>query len=574
MDRYSRLSTQSFASINTVLPAYILEDNSTPDNTSFDSEDASGSDSLSRSSSTAVLPRYSAILTTPPSSATAADDNATLVIADRRFEYLFPIRPNKPWCTLHLYSEDPQTASQRNLDVPLVKPKTPRFWGGQAIKGAINFDSESTQAVKKITVRLRGKIVTNSLEGGSQTFLEEETLLWQIDSDNAVGVVDGKFSKKHELPFSIDFPTHFSAMFALHSHSGGKASHHSAEGIRPFTLEASSHQPAQQSSKRAASTSQPEIALRTVQEGELVSTPPSFLENQITASIQYEFSVHIVHGRFRPNSKIKVNIAYTPSLVPGLSSTARRTAHEMRSLAPGPEYDPSGWISLPSIKFHGAVIGNLFEFNCELHLARPLSYVRGTSIPCYFTISSEDSKSLDILFTPNLPRIRLLRRIQYFEKVSLQTSNHEGLPQEFSSSLSEFPAMFPVLSLPTGKAGNLALGDLRSDIHEAGVGTWWIPPKNVLQEPNLRRMQGEIHLDADLQPSCASKFFSIEYFVEFLPFDGNFKQVGTTSGYAGISKNAIFGYPIEVATQRAPGEPIPVIFSKPPKRAIMTRLKE
>ena len=156
--------------------------------------------------------------------------------------------------------------------------------------------------------------------------------------------------------------------------------------------------------------------------------------------------------------------------------------------------------------------------------------------------------------------------------------------------------MFPVLSLPTGKGGNLALGDLRSDIHEVGVGTWWIPPKNVLQEPNLRRMQGEIHLDADLQPSCASKFFSIEvslhisirrqtrtniviyvskYFVEFLPFDGNnFKQVGTTSGYAGISKNAIFGYPIEVATQRAPGEPIPVIFSKPPKRAIMTRLKE
>ena len=45
-------------------------------------------------------------------------------------------------------------------------------------------------------------------------------------------------------------------------------------------------------------------------------------------------------------------------------------------------------------------------------------------------------------------------------------------------------------------------------LHEMGTAAWWA--LDVQNEPNTRQLQGEIHLSADLEPSCACKIFTVE----------------------------------------------------------------
>ena len=40
-----------------------------------------------------------------------------------------------------------------------------------------------------------------------------------------------------------------------------------------------------------------------------------------------------------------------------------------------------------------------------------------------------------------------------------------------------------------------------SNITEIGLASWWIPPKDVIQNADMRQLQGEIHLSSELSPS-------------------------------------------------------------------------
>jgi len=46
--------------------------------------------------------------------------------------------------------------------------------------------------------------------------------------------------------------------------------------------------------------------------------------------------------------------------------------------------------------------------------------------------------------------------------------------------------------------------------HEVGRANWWTPSKDVVQGPNVKHLEGEIHLSPDLQPSCDFQSFRIE----------------------------------------------------------------
>ena len=45
-------------------------------------------------------------------------------------------------------------------------------------------------------------------------------------------------------------------------------------------------------------------------------------------------------------------------------------------------------------------------------------------------------------------------------------------------------------------------------LHEMGTTAWW--GLGVQNEQNTRQLQGEIHLSADLEPTCTCKVFTVE----------------------------------------------------------------
>lgn len=46
--------------------------------------------------------------------------------------------------------------------------------------------------------------------------------------------------------------------------------------------------------------------------------------------------------------------------------------------------------------------------------------------------------------------------------------------------------------------------------HDVGRARWWPRPKGVVQAPNVRHLEGEIHLNNYLQPSCDFLYFQVE----------------------------------------------------------------
>ena len=48
------------------------------------------------------------------------------------------------------------------------------------------------------------------------------------------------------------------------------------------------------------------------------------------------------------------------------------------------------------------------------------------------------------------------------------------------------------------------------EIDEVELAVWWVPAHDATQEMYLRKLEGEIHLAKDLQPTCKFLPFSVE----------------------------------------------------------------
>ncbi|KDR78626.1 hypothetical protein GALMADRAFT_1258921 [Galerina marginata CBS 339.88] len=486
-------------------------------------------------------------------------------------EHLFPIRDNKPWATLLTFT--PKSVPGL-IQEPRPKSKLPRFLGSEPILGMVELDLESARTIQQITITLRGTIVSGSLVHDAHVFLEYKNILWHKsmgdppssstppDTNNGKKS-QGRFLGSYQFPFNFPCPTRvnidsYEAIIPDALSPFSLATTSSSVDTKPSMSSSSKNDLGQGSSQRHIGgtdrkhkkrLSQIPLAItgdEGIAKNWICPIPQNFVETGITASVQYELIVDIVHGFLKPNSRIKTNVSYLPCISSSLPSVKRLQAQENNALAPGPVLDPGGWFALPTSALRGQLGGPVAKpvnIDCTLYLASPLSYTRGTFIPCYLKLSSEDLDALNALSAPNSPRVRLVRRLRHL--------------------------------LPRGEVGVLT-GDLvpvngqsnlMTVIGEMGDAVWWLPPKDVLQEPHTHYLEGEIHLSRRLEPSCACSLFQIEYFVEMLPFTCmGFKPTAPRKGMSDVDvlSQALVAHPVNIATIYTPDTPLPVSFTKPP----------
>lgn len=119
-------------------------------------------------------------------------------------------------------------------------------------------------------------------------------------------------------------------------------------------------------------------------------------------------------------------------------------------------------------------------------------------IPCFISISSDNEEAVRLLASPQAPIVRLVRRIRHKETRAnsaelLVLLGYSGL--EDVGTHSKLPAL---------------TGELTLVSHEVGRAHWWLPAKSAGQSPNVRNLEGEIHLSSSLPPSCDFQFFQVE----------------------------------------------------------------
>lgn len=115
-------------------------------------------------------------------------------------------------------------------------------------------------------------------------------------------------------------------------------------------------------------------------------------------------------------------------------------------------------------------------------------------IPCYLSIHSKNTDALDTLANHEYLRVCLVRRIHL----------HEDPKQAYSRTQQDQNA----------NGGKVPPGVIEQiDIIERAV--WW-PISS--EEPDTRYLQGEIHLDKELQPSSQFLLFkiSVSNFLSFV----------------------------------------------------------
>ena len=133
------------------------------------------------------------------------------------------------------------------------------------------------------------------------------------------------------------------------------------------------------------------------------------------------------------------------------------------------------------------------------------------------TLECLDVHALDLLSTPKSPVVRLIRRVRYAQGASSTTDdvlNESSSPfGTLSGDLVASPAK-SFTSHPGGirffNIGSGKRGDMIEEIDEVELAVWWVPTNDATQKMYLRKLEGEIHLAKDLQPTCRFLPFSVE----------------------------------------------------------------
>ncbi|KAF5309081.1 hypothetical protein D9611_015036 [Ephemerocybe angulata] len=227
----------------------------------------------------------------------------------------------------------------------------------------------------------------------------------------------------------------------------------------------------------------------------------------------------------------------------------RQAAYRHRRSLPNPDVDPDSWYQLQPTHITGTYVQQQ-DLNVvyTLHLAKPISYCRGTVIPCWLTIACEDTSALNIFSDPRSPRVRLRRFTRFFDNRTPDNYYRESappamylqvgavgnmgtsLPPKIAWQLAQRRTLVRNANLGSGEVPALSFGDFDDqtddpkaldpsdddDEREIGSGAvWWIP-QDLTQQPGLRKLMGELHLPRGLQPSCPFPLFNVLYRIELL----------------------------------------------------------
>ncbi|KAF9041999.1 hypothetical protein BDZ89DRAFT_1128688 [Hymenopellis radicata] len=266
--------------------------------------------------------------------------------------------------------------------------------------------------------------------------------------------------------------------------------------------------------------------------------PQTFLEKNVQASVQYDLVVNMKRTGFASsNSRIQTMIAYVPLTRPDPPSFLRRLAYQENSPLLGPEADPEGWQLLPPCSVNGTLFSNRqVNVNCQLYLAKPLCYTRGTSVPCFMSVTCMDEQALDLVATSSAIHVRLRRYVTAFNK-DAALYNH--------SNLTGMKAAAPLGNRRYSEAATAKWTDAVEDLAN---GVWWPSREGGEVIEGTRRLNGEIKLDQSLKPTCRIGNFRIKYMVVLLP--------PTAVGFArpsGLTTTPLLEREIEIATIFAPG---------------------
>ena len=136
-NRFSNFSLLSLSSIRTLLPQY-----SATDNLDGPSPDASSRPPSRNTQTSSSDPRFRHDTSEPPS-------YTSVTSVEGEFRYSFPIRPKKPWATLHLRTRD---AVPGNIKPLLTQTRVPRVWSCDPITGTLELDLDSPQAIQQIGI--------------------------------------------------------------------------------------------------------------------------------------------------------------------------------------------------------------------------------------------------------------------------------------------------------------------------------------------------------------------------------------------------------------------------------------
>lgn len=148
---------------------------------------------------------------------------------------------------------------------------------------------------------------------------------------------------------------------------------------------------------------------------EVFPIPQTFLERGVDASVQYELILRVAHGVLRRDSKLQAGIVYIPDITAEPASSLRQRAYLEGYLVPSPADDPLGWVAKPQVLITGSLNCNFVGLECTLFIANPQCFARGTVIPCYIRIYTENSVALELLATSDSINVKLVRRVKYYQ---------------------------------------------------------------------------------------------------------------------------------------------------------------
>ncbi|KAJ7031300.1 hypothetical protein C8F04DRAFT_701302 [Mycena alexandri] len=391
-------------------------------------------------------------------------------------------KSGKPWATLSLLGD-----AEHSKTVPV-------FVEGSPVTGEVRLDLESGDAIHAVLLSLRGQIITGATPSEMVTFVDLPITLWSRSmGDPRKPGVGGKWSQKlrgeYVWPFSISLPPTVTLPAAV-----GRAE-------------------------------------------EVFRLPQTFFERHTRGQIEYEVTVRFTRTKLRSDHRLSAPINYMPVSRPGPPSRLRQLAYQQHTALLGPDSDPEGWHTLPSVTARGKLLSTsrTVEAKCRLSLATPLCYTRGSSIPCALVIECNDPQALTLLASPESAVLRLRRSVRFHG--GEKTVAHHG---DVTTKLV-----------------------WKEELDHSELASWWPAADRALETDSTdaiaihayrRMLKGEIHLRADLMTSSAIAHFRIEYSVVLFPFDA--------PGYESLDHEPLVIEPVEIASEYAHG-PAPLQYSSP-----------
>ncbi|KAJ6576648.1 hypothetical protein DFH09DRAFT_1361547 [Mycena vulgaris] len=422
----------------------------------------------------------------PPSPSRSRQPSGELQVDEIRklkeFTYDLFNNSGKPWATLSLLGD-----AEHSKNVPA-------FVEGAPVTGEVRLDLESSDAIHAVLLSVKGQIITGATAREMVAFIDLPITLWSRSmgdprqpGSNRNNKWNEKLRGKYVWPFSISMPRTVSLPFCGRD--------------------------------------------------EVFRLPQTFFERHTRARIEYEVSVRFTRPKLRSDHRLTATLNYMSLSRPSSPSRLRQLAYQQHTALLGPDSDPEGWRTLPSVRTRGKLTSTSrsVDANCKLSLATPLCYTRGTTIPCALVVECNDPEALELLTSPDAPVLRLRRNVRFH----------------------------------TGEKAAAHFGDVpnklvwKEELDHSESATWWPAADRALETDSTdtvaisafrRMLKGEIHLKPDLIASSSIAHFRIEYSVVLFPFD--------SPGYNSLDSDPLIIEPVEIASEYAIG-PRPLNYSSP-----------